>query len=132
MMDNLSQANCVSLSIMRAAELGIQLTESPRGPVPKRVTTEYMTDPTIMAEMLYRTELVSDEDFTELVDQIGSRAARLILRAKALQGDVKALDLYFRIIKESKASRRKPTPAAGSSASSFVQEVRVVDKDVDE
>ena len=76
------------------------------GPIPKGSGFEPLMDAEKMTEILYRTQRYTDEAFDELVDDVGYRAARLVLRAKAVKGDIKALDLYIRLAKESKRERQ--------------------------
>ena len=77
------------------------------GPAPDRLSIENLSSPKIIADILHKTADLSDEEFNDIVDKLGSRAAHLVLRHKAINGDVKALDLYLRRCDE----RRKPKRA---------------------
>lgn len=116
---------------MRATELKLDGVDVPLGPVPKRFTNEYLCDPKVMADLLYRTSELTDEAFYEIVDDIGSRAARLVLRGKALAGDVKALDLYHRITKEEREERKRAKRPAERQVNvgGFIQPPRPQDVD---
>jgi hypothetical protein len=76
------------------------------GAVPPTYQIAHLFDPEKMTELLYRSKELSDEAFEELVDELGSRAARIVLRAKAAQGDIRAIDLFLHIAKEAKKERR--------------------------
>lgn len=90
-------------------------------------TLEYLTDPKVIASFLHRYQELTDEAFDELVNDIGYRAALLVLRAKALSADVRALDLYIRLCREDKDARRKREAPVERNvhATSFVQAERV-------
>lgn len=77
------------------------------GPAPEKFTIEALTNPETIAAILHKTWDLSDEAYYDLIDDIGTRAARLILRTKALSGDVRALDLYWRVTKEERGKRRQ-------------------------
>ena len=96
------------------------------GKVPDSYKAEHLTTSEAIAEMLYRAQNVTDEYFDELVDSLGYRAAKLVLRAKAVSGDVKALDLYLRHVKESRAERAKrdKAPDRNVTPQVFVQTTR--------
>ncbi len=64
--------------------------------------------PDQIASYINRTKQLTDEAYEELVHDIGWRVALLVLRSKAWSGDVRALDLYNRIVTESKSRRAKP------------------------
>ncbi len=65
-----------------------------------------------MTELLYRSKELSDEAFIDLVDDVGVRAARIVLRAKACSGDVKACELYLKLAQQAKADKKRPALAA--------------------
>ncbi len=75
------------------------------GPTPDRFDIKRLFDPGLMTEILYRAQNLDDDAYNELIDDIGSRAARLVLRAKACEGDVAALKLYLQLCKDDKKSR---------------------------
>ena len=99
------------------------------GPPAERFTLDHLLDPANMAAFLHKTWDLSDEAFKDLVDDIGTRAARLVLRTKALGGDVRALELYDKITYRDHRDRRQETPKAAETgpAASFVQAPRVED-----
>jgi hypothetical protein len=110
---------------MRTAELGLVGVEGARGPVPERAKITNIVSAEYLQELLYRTEELTDDAFDDLIDDIGRRAARLVLRAKAVGGDVRACDLYLRLCKEAKAERdRKATPVQCSVGESFTPKPR--------
>ena len=85
-------------------------TDTPRlrgGNPSDKFTLEYLTNPANIAAILHKTWDLSDDAFYDLIDDIGTRAARLVLRTKALEGDVKALDLYWRVTKEDRGRKRQ-------------------------
>jgi hypothetical protein len=95
------------------------------GPVPRSFQLETITDPKAIVEILYRTSELTDNAFIALVDDIGMRAARLILRAKAVGGDIRAIDLYLRIAREDKEKReRMAIPAERQVGESFTPKPR--------
>jgi hypothetical protein len=73
----------------------------------KELTPEYMSSPDEITKLLNRTRHLTDEAFEDLVHDIGYRMALLVLRAKAVSGDTKAIDLYFKVVRETRAARRK-------------------------
>lgn len=101
--------------------------KSTPGPTPDRYKHEYLTDPKVLTDLLYRTEELTDEAFEDLVNDIGYRAALLVLRTKALGADIRALDLYLKLCREDRENRRKrDTPVERNvHASSFSQAARV-------
>ena len=96
------------------------------GPTPDKYLVENISSPQLIADILHKTADLTDEAFYDLVNDIGGRTALLVLRHKAINGDVKALELYFKIVKEDKASRatketaRSVTPAV----SKFIPKAR--------
>ena len=112
-------SSCASLAfVQNSVEIDEQSVNSRPGPTPKRYTPEYLVDPAVMSNILYRTQDLTDEAYEELVNDIGSRAAILILRAKALGGDVRALDLYLRRCDEwraRKAGSKRPAQATNTA-----------------
>lgn len=107
---------------------------SPRllgGAVPPNFDIDGLASPEKMVELLYRTKQLSDEAFEEIVNDIGYRAALLVLRAKAIAGDVKALDLYLRLVKESKREREakkdRTNETRNVTPSSFLPQDRALD-----
>ena len=64
-----------------------------------------------MADILHKTHDLSDEVFEELTASIGYRAALLVLRHKAISGDVRAIELYIKLTKEQKAERARTKKA---------------------
>ena len=75
------------------------------GKVPPNWDIQRHYDPQHMTELLYRSKELSDEAFSDLIDDVGYRAARIVLRGKALQGDIRAIDLYMRTVKEERKER---------------------------
>ncbi len=80
--------------------------------MPNEYTIERLSDPKVMAELLYRSQDLSDEAFEDLIDDIGLRATRIVLRASACSGDVKAADLYRKWVEADKAKRKRPQAVA--------------------
>lgn len=97
------------------------------GVIPSDFTIEALIDEKKIRELLYRSMSWTDEQFNELCDDVGSRAARLVLRAKACSGDVKACELYLKLAQQAKADRKKPRAAEErnvTAASGMVQPAR--------
>ena len=95
------------------------------GPTPEKYKKENISNPQVMADILHKTADLCDEAFEDLVNDIGYRAALLVLRDKALSADVKALDLYFRLIKETRSERKRARPAGkDETPSTFLQSSR--------
>jgi hypothetical protein len=81
------------------------------GPMPADFSIEKFCDLKRMGEFLYRSQDVNEQTYEEMVDFLGTRAARLVLRAKACDGDVRAIDLYLKVADEAKKRRTKPAKA---------------------
>ena len=95
------------------------------GRTPYRYTLEYLTDPKNIADLLYRTQELTDEAFNDLIDDVGIRAARLVLRTKALSGDVRALQLYDAITNRDRIKRKElPQNERNVSSAPFIQSER--------
>ena len=93
------------------------------GPAPENLKTEHMTDPEKLREFLHKTIELTDEAFEDIVNDLGYRTALLVLRAKAVSGDIKALELYLKLCRELKAQRVKKTaaPLATPENAAFVR-----------
>jgi hypothetical protein len=104
------------------------------GPIPVSFKLENLHDPAVITEILYRSQTLTDDAYQDLVDDIGHRAARLILRAKAVQGDVKAIELYDKIVhRDRKARAERSKPAARTvSGGEFIQSPRATDENAPE
>ncbi len=85
------------------------LEREPRGigRPPKEMTLEYLTSAADFQRLLNATQNLTDEAYNDLIDDIGARAARLVLRAKACQGDVPALKLYLQVCQDAKKAKRE-------------------------
>lgn len=105
------------------------------GKVPPAYHIERLYDPAVIAEIMYRAQNLSDEAFEDLIDDVGYRASRLVLRAEAVRGNVKAIELYDKIVQRTRKERddrRKPAERVVNTGS-FVQPPRsVTDKGEDE
>ena len=96
------------------------------GPPAEKLKIENLTDVEKIREFLHKTLELTDECFEDLCNDIGYRTALLVLRAKAVSGDIKALEYYIRLCRELKKERSKKTapPLATPENSAFVR-VRV-------
>lgn len=103
-------------AIEKSLDSASEVTTNGIGRPPKEFTIEHMTTEAEFVRLLNRTQYLTDDAYNEIVDDIGARAARLVLRAKALTGDVRALDLYLRIAKEDKRSRLEAAKPAQRQA----------------
>jgi len=76
-----------------------------------------------------RTQHLTDDAYEDLVHDFGYRLALLVLRAQAVQGNIKALELYIKVVNATRASRVKPGPAAVSADenNAFVRRAKVSD-----
>ncbi len=83
----------------------------------------HLADADKIRDFLHKTLDLSDEAFEDLCNDVGYRAALLILRAKAVTGDIKALELYIRLCRELKKERKKveAKPVASPENAAFVQ-----------
>jgi hypothetical protein len=102
--------------------------------MPASFNLENLFEPAIMAELLYRSQDLTDESYEDLVDQIGYRASRLILRAQAVKGNVKAIELYDKIVQRTRKERAdKAKPAVRTvGAGEFIQSPRATDENAPE
>lgn len=91
---------------MSVAETAVEVHDKGIGRPSKELTAEYMCDAKEMQRLMNATQHLTDDAYEELVHDYGFRLALLVLRAKAVSGDVKAIDLYLRVVKESRAARR--------------------------
>ena len=66
----------------------------------------------------------TDATYVAEVNEAGGRAALWVLRQKALQGDVRALDIYLKHYYEWQRSKAKPTTTDGSVIAAGYQEKR--------
>jgi len=67
-----------------------------------------MIDPLEMTRLMNRTQHLTDDAYEDLVHDFGYRLALLVLRAQAVQGNIKALELYIKVVNATRASRVKP------------------------
>lgn len=104
------------------------------GPPAERFKLEKLIEAEEIRELLHKSWDLTDEAFDELVDDLGYRAAKLVLRAKAVAGDVKALDLYLRLAKEAKRERqaRKRPEQRNVTPPQFLSAGRTSDPDSSE
>ena len=101
---------------------------------PDKLTVAHIADAAKIESLLYRTQNLTDEAFQDLVDDVGARLARLVLRAKAVSGDIKALELYDKIVtrdREKRDKQRKPR-VVGKQSSTFEQPPRLSDESTGE
>ena len=101
---------------------------------PDKLTVAHICDAAKIESLLYRTQALTDDAFADLVDDVGARLARLVLRAKAVSGDIKALELYDKIVtrdREKRDKQRKPR-VIGKQSSTFEQPPRISEGDAGE
>jgi len=115
----------------RAKKIATKATADPPalrgGPTPQSFLLQNISNAAVIADILYKTQTLTDDAFNDLVDDIGYRAAKLVLRDKALAGDVRALELYHRIVKEQRLEREqraRPAPRAIANAGFGQQQPR--------
>lgn len=70
-------------------------------------TLEEMQSPEVIAQLLRKSYAITDDVFDSIINIVGERAALLILRAKAVGGDVRAIDVYLKRCDQAKAKRKR-------------------------
>lgn len=95
------------------------------GPPAANKRLDYLTSADVIAELLHKTQDFTDEQFNDLIDDIGARAVRLVMRAKAVGGDVRAADLYLKLVEQDREARRQHGKTARNiTPSGFIQDTR--------
>ena len=84
----------------------------------------YLTDPKEMTVILNHFLDSSDSDYAAEVNETGGRAALWVLRQKALQGDVRALDIYLKHYYDWQRTKARPATTDGSVIAADYQEKR--------
>jgi hypothetical protein len=84
---------------------------------------DHLTSPEAIAKLVSTSRDLTDEAFEDFVNESGFRVALSVLRAKACDGDVKAIDLYLKRCDEwrnvRKRSQQTAPPQIG--ADQFIQ-----------
>lgn len=119
--------NSANLRIMSSSL--VEIPQMRPGPTPDSFKIERISNAQVIADILYKTQDLTDEVFLELVDDLGYRAARLVLRDKALSGDVKALDLYHRIVTTERKERAARAEQRSSQSTTFSPVARPSDSE---
>ena len=85
----------------------------------------YLTDPKELTKLLNHFTDSSDSDYAAEVNETGGRAALWVLRQKALQGDVRALDIYLKHYYDWQRSQVKQKAADSAVEPASYVETRV-------
>lgn len=90
----------------------------PGGSAGKPAALDYLTNTEDKARFLSASRDLTDDEYEDLVNDVGARAALWELRAQACAGDVKAIDVYLKRCDAWREAKRLRKHDAGGDAAS--------------